>query len=224
MMNPWTGAIYALASYPTYNQVAAAQRSALPREPLRRPGAAPPLLNQATQGVVSDRLDVQADRRRGRALRGDHHAVDPAALHGLVHGRHHRSTTSRRASTRACRCRPRSRSRATRGSTGSATSSSSGEPGHPALGETARARAPDRLRRAGRDAGPDPDSRVAREDPPRAVVRGPVGQPLDRPGLTPRSQARASSGRSASGSGTSRTSSTPRSSASVAFGLGGCAT
>ena len=23
-MNPWTGAVYALASYPTYNQVAAA--------------------------------------------------------------------------------------------------------------------------------------------------------------------------------------------------------
>jgi penicillin-binding protein 2 len=49
VMNPWTGAIYALVSYPTYNQVAAAQdppyRASLYTDPARG------LLNQATQGV-----------------------------------------------------------------------------------------------------------------------------------------------------------------------------
>ena len=49
VMNPRTGAIYALASYPTYNQVAAAQdapyRASLFTDPARG------LLNQATQGV-----------------------------------------------------------------------------------------------------------------------------------------------------------------------------
>jgi penicillin-binding protein 2 len=49
VMNPRTGAIYALASYPTYNQVAAAQdapyRTSLYTDPARG------LLNQATQGV-----------------------------------------------------------------------------------------------------------------------------------------------------------------------------
>ena len=109
-----------------YNQVAAAQDPQYSREPLQGPAPTRPA-EPGDAGRLSDRLDVQADRRRGGALRGDHHAVDPAALQRLVHGRQRRSsTTSRRASTRACRCRPRSRSRATRGSTGSATSSTCG--------------------------------------------------------------------------------------------------
>ena len=66
-IDPWTGAIKAIASYPTFNQKLAATTSELPRAPLprhdRHPGPQPRDL-----GRVSDRLDVQADHRRGRAL------------------------------------------------------------------------------------------------------------------------------------------------------------
>ena len=50
VMNPWTGAVYALASYPTYNQVAAARDPAYLASLYKDHGPNPRLLNQATQG------------------------------------------------------------------------------------------------------------------------------------------------------------------------------
>ena len=49
-MNPWTGAVYALASYPTYNQVAAAHDPKYLASLYNDPPSNPRLLNQATQG------------------------------------------------------------------------------------------------------------------------------------------------------------------------------
>ena len=49
VMNPWTGAVYALASYPSYNQVAAARNSQYLASLYQDPAKG--LLNQATQGV-----------------------------------------------------------------------------------------------------------------------------------------------------------------------------
>jgi penicillin-binding protein 2 len=51
VMNPYTGAIYALSSYPTFNQVAAADNPAYLARLYADKGVNPPLLNQATQGV-----------------------------------------------------------------------------------------------------------------------------------------------------------------------------
>jgi penicillin-binding protein 2 len=51
MMNPYTGAIYALSSYPTFNQVAAARNPKYLASLYAAKGVNPPLLNQATQGV-----------------------------------------------------------------------------------------------------------------------------------------------------------------------------
>ena len=51
VMNPRTGGIYALASYPTYNQVAAANDPAYRNSLYRSTSANPPLLNLATQGL-----------------------------------------------------------------------------------------------------------------------------------------------------------------------------
>jgi penicillin-binding protein 2 len=50
VMNPWTGAVYALASYPTYNQVAAAHDPKYLASLYNDPPGNPRLLNQATQG------------------------------------------------------------------------------------------------------------------------------------------------------------------------------
>jgi penicillin-binding protein 2 len=51
VMNPRTGGIYALASYPMYNQVAAANDPAYRNSLYRSTSANPPLLNLATQGL-----------------------------------------------------------------------------------------------------------------------------------------------------------------------------
>jgi penicillin-binding protein 2 len=51
VMNPQTGAIYALSSYPTYNQVAAAHDPQYLAGLYKDRGTNPRLLNQATQGV-----------------------------------------------------------------------------------------------------------------------------------------------------------------------------
>ena len=148
VMDPWNGAIYALASYPTYNQVAAARDpkylASLYRDPptpaARQPGDA---------GRLSDGLDVQADRRRGRAADGSDHAVLPAPLQRLVHARrlHVPQRRGRRLlehdahTALAESCDTwfyRSATSSTRTRRG----------GDPELGEEARARPPDRLRRA----------------------------------------------------------------------------
>jgi penicillin-binding protein 2 len=49
VLNPWTGAVYALASYPTFNEVAAARDPRYYRRVLA--GKVPGLLNRATQGL-----------------------------------------------------------------------------------------------------------------------------------------------------------------------------
>jgi penicillin-binding protein 2 len=51
VMNPWTGAIYALASVPDYNQVAAANDPRYLNSLYANRSLNPPLLNQATQGL-----------------------------------------------------------------------------------------------------------------------------------------------------------------------------
>ena len=51
VMNPWTGAVYALASYPSYNQVAAAHDPQYLASLYKDHGPNPRLLNQATQGM-----------------------------------------------------------------------------------------------------------------------------------------------------------------------------
>jgi penicillin-binding protein 2 len=50
VMNPWTGAVYALASYPTYNQVSAANDPAYLASLYKDTGPNPRFYNQATQG------------------------------------------------------------------------------------------------------------------------------------------------------------------------------
>ncbi len=64
-----TARIYALASVPTYNQVAAANDPDLQRDALHR--SARPARRPRDRRRVSDRLDVQADHRRGRRSRSD---------------------------------------------------------------------------------------------------------------------------------------------------------
>src|SRR4029078_8422360 len=49
-MNPWSGAVYALASYPTYNQVAAAHDPKYLASLYHDPPTRRRLLTQATQG------------------------------------------------------------------------------------------------------------------------------------------------------------------------------
>jgi penicillin-binding protein 2 len=51
VMNPWTGGVYALASYPTFNQVAAARSPKYLASLYRDRGLNPRLYNQATQGM-----------------------------------------------------------------------------------------------------------------------------------------------------------------------------
>ena len=51
VMNPWTGGVYALASYPTFNQVAAARDPAYLANLYKDTGPNPRQLNQATQGL-----------------------------------------------------------------------------------------------------------------------------------------------------------------------------
>jgi penicillin-binding protein 2 len=51
VMNPWTGAIYALVSVPNYSQVAAANNPAYKDALYANRSKNPPLLNQATQGL-----------------------------------------------------------------------------------------------------------------------------------------------------------------------------
>jgi penicillin-binding protein 2 len=51
VMNPRTGAVYALVSVPNYNQVAAANNPAYKSALYANRGKNPPLLNQATQGL-----------------------------------------------------------------------------------------------------------------------------------------------------------------------------
>ena len=51
VMNPWTGAIYALASVPDFNQVAAAKSPHYLSSLYANRSTNPPLLNQATQGL-----------------------------------------------------------------------------------------------------------------------------------------------------------------------------
>jgi penicillin-binding protein 2 len=51
VMDPWTGGVYALASYPTYNQVAAARNPKYLANLYKESGPNPRQLNQATQGL-----------------------------------------------------------------------------------------------------------------------------------------------------------------------------
>jgi penicillin-binding protein 2 len=51
VMSPWTGAVYALASYPTFNQVAAARDPKYLASLSKDTGSNPRQLNQATQGL-----------------------------------------------------------------------------------------------------------------------------------------------------------------------------
>ena len=51
VMNPWTGGVYALASYPTFNQVAAAGNPSYLAALYKDNGPYPRQLNQATQGL-----------------------------------------------------------------------------------------------------------------------------------------------------------------------------
>jgi penicillin-binding protein 2 len=51
VMNPWDGSIYALASYPSFNQAAAAHNPRYLARLLTATNAATPLLNRATQGL-----------------------------------------------------------------------------------------------------------------------------------------------------------------------------
>jgi penicillin-binding protein 2 len=51
VMNPWTGAVYALASTPTFNQVAAARDPKYSANLYKDPPPTPRLLDQATQGM-----------------------------------------------------------------------------------------------------------------------------------------------------------------------------
>ena len=140
-------------------------------------------------GRLPDRLDVQADRRRGGALAGTDHAVDPAALQRLVQPRRHvfhnveagisrehalptalaqscdtwfyRLGDSIYASIRASRAPPSSSGRSAR-------------PGH-ATG----------LDVPGDAAGLVPTPAWLEKNQHFAVVRGPDDQPRDRPGLPP---------------------------------------
>ena len=68
VINPWTGGIYALASVPTYNQVAAAN------DPGYRTASTRQIRSRCSSTVrrrgLPHRLHLQADHRRGRLSRG----------------------------------------------------------------------------------------------------------------------------------------------------------
>ena len=67
VMNPRTGAIYALASYPTYNQVRRGARPDVSQRALPLDEPEPAAVQPRDAGPLSDRLDLQADRRGGGA-------------------------------------------------------------------------------------------------------------------------------------------------------------
>src|SRR5205807_6945525 len=71
VMNPWTGGVYALASYPTFNQVAAARDPAYLANLYKDTGPNPRQLNQATQGLYPTGstfkpIVAEADRKSTR--------------------------------------------------------------------------------------------------------------------------------------------------------------
>ena len=81
VMNPRTGGIYALASYPTYNQVAAANDPAYRNALYHSTSATPPLLNLATQGLYptgSTFKPIVAEAAPGAGT--DHTRDQPALL------------------------------------------------------------------------------------------------------------------------------------------------
>ena len=187
VMNPRTGAIYALSSYPTYNQVAAAHDPKYLASLYTDRGANPRLLNQATQGVYPTGSTFKPIVAEAALSEGIITPSTPQLCTRLVHDRRHdRSTTSRpaifesmtlpTALAQSCdtwfyRLGDKFFLRGSQGIQRWAKLLGLGHPtGFDVPGEVARAR---------------PDARVARRRPSTAVVRGPDDQPLDRPGLPP---------------------------------------
>ena len=89
VIDPRTGAIYALASYADFNQVRAANDPAYLAR-LLHANPSNPLFNRAIAGPLSDGLDVQADRRRGGARAGIISPYTPLLCTRLVRPRRHR--------------------------------------------------------------------------------------------------------------------------------------
>ena len=87
-IDPWTGAIKAIVSYPTFDQKRAAEKPNYLRAALQADARdAPPEPGDLRR--LSHRLDLQADHRRGRAERRDHHAGHAALLHRRLRPRRH---------------------------------------------------------------------------------------------------------------------------------------
>ncbi len=87
VMNPRTGGIYALASYPTYNQVAAANDPAYRNALYHSTSPNPPLLNLATQGLYPTGSTFKPIVAEAALTQGLITPYDQPALQRLVHAR-----------------------------------------------------------------------------------------------------------------------------------------
>ncbi len=85
-INPWTGAIYAIASYPTFNQVLAATTRTTSRASTHDTTRTP-TLNRAIAGVYPTGSTFKPIIAEAALAGRDHHAVHAAALLRLVRPR-----------------------------------------------------------------------------------------------------------------------------------------
>ena len=186
VMNPWTGAVYALASYPTYNQVAAAHDPKYLASLYNDPPTRPRLLNQATQGQYPTGSTFKPIVAEAALSEGLITPTTPQLCSGsfTIGGFTFHNVEAGVYSSMSL---PTALARVVRHVVLPARRQvlPARQPGHPDLGEEARSRPLDALRRARRGARPRPDARVASKDVQRAVVRGTDDQPLDRAGLPP---------------------------------------
>ncbi len=188
VMNPRTGGIYALASYPDVQPGGRGERPRVPQLALpldeREPAAAEP----RDAGPLSDRLDVQADRRRGGADAGADHAGDQSALQRLVHARQ-LHVPQRRGGRLLVHVAADGARRVVRHVVLPARQpllpppAGRPRPRDPVVGAHARARAADRRRPDRRDGRRRADACVAAAHAAPSVVRGPDDQPRHRPGV-----------------------------------------
>jgi hypothetical protein len=182
VMNPWTGAVYALASSPTYNQVAAAHDPAYLASLYRDPPTNPRLLDQATQGQYptgSTFKPIVAEAAMSEGLITPYtpqlcsgsFTIGNTTFHNVEAGVYS-SMSLPTALAESCdtwfyRLGDKFFLHGSQG-----------------IQTWAKKLALDPLRRSGRGDGPRPHSGVAAQGLPRVVVRRADDQPLDRPGLS----------------------------------------
>ena len=175
------------------------ERPDLPQRALPLDEPEPAAAEPRHTGPLSDRLDLQADRRRGGADAGTDHSGDQSAVQRLVHARqlHLPQRRGRRLLVHAADDRARGVVRhVVLPARQSLLSARAGRPRprHADVGAHARARPADRHRPDRRDGRRRADAELAEAHAAHPVVRGPDDQPRHRPGL-PRRDPAAAGGR-----------------------------